>query len=334
MVARVDVFRQFICNDNNSTKLRLKLKYTHQNQSFVDNFPRQHEQFPPKSTCFSEIGGTTPEMIMRLISALQCCCFRFFIYASFSRHILCPGETIVTQHKRRGFRRVEMTRWLHVVVVWYKAPIRRGRLSATGFTTFFASSSVTKVVNKQAFDSCPSRWNYLNMLNLQQQYNSISMYVWIPKWNLMLSHVFHDKLMRWHLQVTRSHRRLVSCPQTNIQQPLRLGAPINSMIALVTCSVHMKMIVYVALSIHPIYPSVSQHCHFMPCFIIQKTFEENHQIWPFHWSWQEVWRCDPFASWFCIFTDQWCGGRCFDTIRFDSIRWVVESWVDLRVCVG
>lgn len=79
-----------------------------------------------------------------------------------------------------------------------------------------------------------------------------------------------------------SHRRLVSCPQTNIQQPLRLGAPINSMIALVTCSVHMKMIVYVALSIHPIYPSVSQHCHLMPCFIIQKTFaEKNHQIWHF-----------------------------------------------------
>lgn len=67
MVARVNVFMQFICNDNNSTKLRLKLKYTRQNQSFVDNFPRQHEQFPPKSTCFSEMVGTTPEMIMRLL---------------------------------------------------------------------------------------------------------------------------------------------------------------------------------------------------------------------------------------------------------------------------
>lgn len=60
-----------------------------------------------------------------------------------------------------------------------------------------------------------------------------------------------------------------------------IRSSIISMIALVTCSVHMEMIVYVALSIHPIYPSVSQHCHFMPCFIIQKTFEENHQIWHF-----------------------------------------------------
>ena len=142
-----------------------------------------------------------------------------------------------------------------------EAHIRRVDFQPPVLPHFVASSSVTKVVNKQAFDSsndwCPSRWNYLNMLHLQQQYNSISMYVWIPKWNLMLSHVFHDKFMRWHLQVTRSHRRLVYCPQTNIQQPLRLGAPINSMIALVTCSVHMEVIVYVALSIHPIYPSVS-----------------------------------------------------------------------------
>ena len=53
LVARVNVFR-FICNDNNSTKLHLKLKYTRQNQSFVDNVPRQHEHFPPKSTCFSD----------------------------------------------------------------------------------------------------------------------------------------------------------------------------------------------------------------------------------------------------------------------------------------
>ena len=184
----------------------------------------------------------------------------------------------MTQHKRRGFffEGSWWTRGPHKESIDFQPPV---------LPHFLSSSSVTKVVIKQAFDSsndwCPSRWHYLNMLHLQQQYNSISMYVWIPKWNLMLSRVFHDKLMRWHLQVTRSHRRLVSCPQTNTQQPLRLGALINSMIALVTCSVHMKMIVYVALSIHLSHPSVSQHCHFMPCFIIQKTFEENHQIWHF-----------------------------------------------------
>ena len=161
------------------------------------------------------------------------------------------------------------------------------------------------------------------MLHLQQQYNSISMYVWIPKCNLMLSHVFHDKLMRWHLQATRSHRRLVSCPQTNIQQPLRLWAPINSMIALVTCSVHMEMIVYVALSIHPIYPSVSQHCHFMPCFIIQKTFEENHQIWHF----PDLDR--KYEGVILLLRGSvslQINGVEVD-FRYDSIRLVVESWV-------
>lgn len=97
MVARVNVFRQFICNDNNSTKLRLKLKYTV--YPLESEFCRQFSKATwtiSSEICLLLRNGKAPEMIMRLLLLL-------ISYASFSRHILCPGETIVTQHKRRGF---------------------------------------------------------------------------------------------------------------------------------------------------------------------------------------------------------------------------------------